>query len=110
MKKFGNVRGIDDLERKADLDGWEIDTSDYYEKGSDFLFLSKKEISVAFNTFNGRFFIINNETKNFIGTDQSISLKKEVWYKEILKIVYKEIPERFKTKKESSRQLNPLKS
>lgn len=110
MKKFGIVRDIDDLEQKAVLDGWEIDTNDYYKKGSDFVFLSKREISVAFNTFNGRFFITNNETKNFIGTDQSISFKKEVWCKEILKIVYKEIPERFKTKKEFSRQLNPLKS
>ncbi len=110
MKMFGYVRGLYDLERMAELYGWQINSKDHCNKGSDFVYLfhEERDFLVAVNTINGRFFVTHRLTKNLVATDQSVKLKSEKWYEDLLEILYKEIPCRFLNKKEFSRQLNPL--
>lgn len=53
MKMFGYVRGLYDLERMAELYGWQINSKDHCNKGSDFVYLfhEERDFLVAVNIF-----------------------------------------------------------
>lgn len=92
MKKFGGVRQLDDLRKRAIKAGWKVDEKAYHEEHSDYIFLYEKtddNVVVAVNTFNGQFFVYDNATDKNIATHLSSELDNKPWYAEILDIFNK---------------------
>ncbi|MGM0750218.1 MAG: hypothetical protein ACQEUS_20820 [Bacillota bacterium] len=92
MKKFGGVRSLGDLKKKAIESGWKVDEKAYHEKHSDYVFLHEKtdnDVVVAVNTFNGHFFVYNRVTDENLATHLSAEFDNGPWYSEILNIINK---------------------
>jgi len=90
MKKFKGKRNLDDIITTANTTGWEVDTKDF-DKGGDFIWfrdMDGRVLQVAFNTFNGTFYVYSPISEKPIATEKSTELDCEDWYNELLDMFY----------------------
>jgi hypothetical protein len=91
MKKFKGMKPLDQLIEDAKRNGWEVDTADYDQKGSDFIYLRdmyERLKQVAVNTVNGHFYVYEPFSDKPTATHLSKELDNEAWYQEILELLY----------------------
>ena len=87
MKKFKRIRKLDKIIDIAKNKGYSIDTTDFDNKGNDYIYLTNETRRIAYNTFNGCFMIYDNEGK-CIANHKSDELDNEKWYQKILEMFY----------------------
>lgn len=91
MKKFRNMRNLDEIIREAERKGFEIDKGDF-EKGGDWIWLrdvNERMIQVLFNTVNGKFRVYTPDSGNEPwATEQSADLDGDPDYDELLNLFY----------------------
>lgn len=92
MKKFKGNRAFEDILKRADESGWEIDTTEFDDNGSDWIWVIDTEnrmLQIKFNTTNGHFFVWNPTSEKPVATHLSTKFENEAWYNEILELFYR---------------------
>jgi hypothetical protein len=91
MRKFKEMKPLQQLIEDAKANGWEVDTTEY-DKGSDFIYLRdmyERLKQIAVNATNGHFYVYEPFSQNQpTATHLSNELDDEAWYKEILELLY----------------------
>lgn len=89
MKKFKGMKKLEQLQKDAIKQGWEVDMTDF-EKGSDWFWLrdiSNRMLQICVSCF-GRFSVYAPVSENPIATEESDWLDDKEWYNEILELLY----------------------
>lgn len=89
MKKFKGIKKLEQLQKDAIEQGWEVDMTDF-EKGSDWFWLrdmSNRMLQICVSCF-GKFSIYASVSENPIATEESDWLDDKEWYNEILELLY----------------------
>jgi hypothetical protein len=90
MKQFKGRRKLDEIKQIAIQNGWKVNDFNF-KQGSDFLHFDKDSKTIAFNTFNGQFHVLDRLSDTVIGTHLSENLDNEKWYSDILDMFYVEL-------------------
>lgn len=85
MKKFGGMKNIEELKEDAILGGWELDFTEWDNKGSDWFWIRDMDnrlTQILVNCF-GRFMVYKPFSDKPVATELSEELDNEDWYNEI---------------------------
>jgi len=89
MMIFKGCRNLDEIKESMIKKKMDVDT-DGFDRGSDYIFFTGewfgKGIKIGFNTFNGCFFVTEND--KIIANERSELLDSEKWYVELLNTFY----------------------
>jgi hypothetical protein len=88
MKKYKGMKNLEQLQKDAIEQGWEIDMTEF-EKGSDWFWLRDIEdrvMQIAVNCF-GRFMVYTPASDEPIATERSEEFDSEDWYRELLDLI-----------------------
>lgn len=91
MKKFKGLKSVEAIVSDAEKQGWEVDTSDFKEKGSDWIYLRdmyERFKQVAVNVTNGHFYVYEPFQETPTASHLSSQFDNEEWYSEILNLLY----------------------
>lgn len=89
MKKFKRSKNLEDIQKDAMKQGWEVDTTEF-DKGGDWFWLrdmNKRMLQICVDCF-GRFSIYAPISEGPIATYKSSWLDDAEWYNEILNLLY----------------------
>jgi hypothetical protein len=89
MKKFKGMKNLEQLEKDAVAQGWEVDFTEF-EKGSDWFAIrdmNNRCTQVVVNCF-GRFMVYKPFSDEPVATETSQELDDKDWYNEILDLLY----------------------
>ena len=90
MKKFNGNRELEAIIEDAKIKGWTVDIENF-EKGSDWIYLRDLTVrfkQIAFNVVNGSFYVYEPFSESATAHHLSTEFDNEVWYNEILELLY----------------------
>ena len=88
MKKFKGIKNLEQLQKDAIAQGWEVDMTEF-ENGSDWFCIrdmNNRILQVCINCF-GRFMVYAPFSDKPIATEKSETLDNEDWYNDILNLI-----------------------
>lgn len=91
MKKFEGIKPLNDLLIDAQNNGWVVDTKEFDEKGSDWIWirdLFQRMKQIKYNPTNGWFYVWSPESEDSVANHMSVHLEDEEWYLGILGLLY----------------------
>lgn len=96
MKLFKGVKNMDVLISDAKAQGWEVDRQKFDTEMSDWIFLRdmmERFKQIAVNVTNGYFFVYEPISEKPTATHTSSEFDEELWYQEILELIYEPVVE-----------------